>query len=73
MADAQSVGEKQNACGTKALGLTGINHDKFTSCVQDELGISTGCSECLYTVADYGFKNYADKTNIHAGREPVRT
>merc|ERR1712083_220511 len=40
-----------------ALGVTGINHDKFTSCVQSDLGISSGCSECYYTVADYGFKN----------------
>merc|ERR1711953_1157965 len=51
------VGEKQDACGKKALGLTGIDHDKFTSCVQSDLGISAGCSECYYTVAQYGFKN----------------
>merc|ERR1712050_533156 len=57
LADAQNVGEKQDACGKKALGLTGINHDKFTSCVQSDLGISATCSECYYTVADYGFKN----------------
>merc|ERR1712066_1117231 len=57
LADAQTVGEKQDACGKKALGLTGIDHDKFTSCVQSDLGISAGCSECYYTVAQYGFKN----------------
>merc|ERR1712178_215870 len=57
LADAQNVGEKQDACGKKALGLTGINHDKFTSCIQSDLGISAACSECYYTVADYGFKN----------------
>merc|ERR1712139_260806 len=57
LADAQTVGEKQDACGKKALGLSGIDHDKFTSCIQSDLGISSGCSECYYTVADYGFKN----------------
>merc|ERR1712107_589863 len=57
LADAKTVGEKQDACGKKALGLSGIDHDKFTSCIQSDLGISSGCSECYYTVADYGFKN----------------
>merc|ERR1712167_497858 len=57
LADAQNVGEKQDACGKKALGLSGIDHDKFTSCVQSDLSISAACSECYYTVADYGFKN----------------
>merc|ERR1712178_427727 len=56
LADPQNVGEKQDACGKKALGLTGINHDKFTSCVQSDLGISASCSECYYATADYGFK-----------------
>merc|ERR1712100_164940 len=57
LADAQTVGEKQDACGKKALGLSGIDHDKFTSCVQSDLGISAPCSECYYATADYGFKN----------------
>ena len=57
LSDAKTVGEKQDACGKSALGLTGIDHDKFTSCVQSELGISSSCSECYYTVAQYGFKN----------------
>merc|ERR1712119_218289 len=57
LADPQNVGEKQDACGKKALGFSGIDHDKFTSCVQSDLGISASCSECYYTVADYGFKN----------------
>merc|ERR1712019_93917 len=48
LADPQNVGEKQDACGKKALGLSGINHDKFTSCVQSDLGISAACSECYY-------------------------
>merc|ERR1712216_990535 len=43
--------------GKKALGLSGINHDKFTSCVQSDLGISSSCAECYYATADYGFKN----------------
>merc|ERR550514_2582587 len=57
LADPQNVGEKQDACGKKALGLKGIDHDKFTSCVQSDLGISAACSECYYATADYGFKN----------------
>merc|ERR1711988_1106512 len=57
LADSQTVGEKQDKCGKSALGLSGINHDKFVSCVQSELSISSSCSECYYTVADYGFKN----------------
>merc|ERR1712072_1594132 len=57
LSDAKTVGEKQDACGKKALGLSGIDHDKFTSCVQSALGISAGCSECYYTVAQYGFAN----------------
>merc|ERR1712232_1204543 len=57
LSDPQNVGEKQDACGKKALSLTGINHDKFTSCVQSDLGISAACSECYYATADYGFKN----------------
>merc|ERR1711862_230419 len=32
LADAKNVGDKQDACGKQALGLTGIDHDKFTSC-----------------------------------------
>merc|ERR1712211_169253 len=57
LADAKTVGDKQNKCGKDALSLSGIDHDKFTSCAQSELSISAGCSECYYTVADYGFKN----------------
>jgi hypothetical protein len=57
LADAKTVGEKSDKCGKSALGLSGINHDKFTSCVQSDLGISAACSECYYSVADYGFKN----------------
>merc|ERR1711959_77761 len=57
LSDPQNVGDKQDACGKKALGLTGIDHDKFTSCVQSDLGISASCAECYYATADYGFKN----------------
>merc|ERR1711967_157644 len=57
LADAKTVGDKQDACGKQALGFSGIDHDKFTSCVQSELSISASCSECYYTVADYGYKN----------------
>merc|ERR1711964_235053 len=57
LADAKNVGDKQDACGKGALGLTGIDHDKFTSCVQSDLSISAGCSECYYATAQYGFAN----------------
>merc|ERR1711935_702296 len=57
LADTHNTGEKQSKCGRKALGFSGINHDKFTSCVQEELGLTSGCSECYYATADYGFKN----------------
>merc|ERR1712048_386324 len=46
-----------NKCGTSALSLTGINHDKFNTCMGTEVGISSACSECYATTADYGFKN----------------
>merc|ERR1711918_305057 len=52
-----TVGDKQDKCGKDALGLSGIDHDKFTSCAQSELSISASCSEYYYAVADYGFKN----------------
>merc|ERR1739838_874045 len=57
LSDAKTVGDKQDACGKQALGFSGIDHDGFVSCVQSELAISASCSECYYTVADYGFKN----------------
>merc|ERR1711862_573677 len=57
LADPQSVGDKQNKCGTQNLGLSGIQHDCFVSCVEPDLGISAACTECYHTVADYGFKN----------------
>ena len=31
--DAQTFGDASNKCSTSALGLTGINHDKFNSCL----------------------------------------
>jgi len=55
--DANDFGDKSNDCGTKALSLTGINHDKFNSCLSSAVGISTACSECYAVTADYGFKN----------------
>merc|ERR1712065_51693 len=36
---AKDFGDKSNKCGTQALGLTGINHDKFNSCMKTEVGI----------------------------------
>jgi len=57
LADASAVGDKQDACGKGALSLTGIKHDKYVNCVEDSLGVSAGCAECYYTVAQYGFKN----------------
>merc|ERR1711998_599190 len=49
LADASTVGEKQDKCGKAALKLTGIDHDSFVSCVQSDLSISASCSECYYT------------------------
>merc|ERR1712048_1484191 len=46
-----------NKCGTSALSLTGINHDKFNTCLTGAIGISSACSECYVVTADYGFKN----------------
>jgi hypothetical protein len=57
LADPKVVGDKQDACGKKNLGLSGIQHDGFVSCVQSDLGISAACSECYYDVAKYGFAN----------------
>jgi hypothetical protein len=54
---AKDFGDKSNKCGTQALGLSGINHDKFNSCMKTEVGIDTACSECYAATADYGFKN----------------
>merc|ERR1711879_103170 len=55
--DAQAVGDQQDKCGKQAFGFFGIDEKKFTSCVEQGLGISHGCSECYYKVADYGFHN----------------
>merc|ERR1711862_747690 len=46
-----------NKCGKAALSLTGINHDKFNSCLTGAISISSACSECYAVTADYGFKN----------------
>merc|ERR1711862_742146 len=46
-----------NKCGKAALSLTGINHDKFNSCLTVAISISSACSECYAVTADYGFKN----------------
>merc|ERR1740138_1461347 len=70
LSDAKTVGDKENACGKKALGVTGIDHDEFTSCIQSELGISAACSECYYPVAKYGFKNEVLDRLVH-GQLPL--
>merc|ERR1711998_594492 len=57
LADAKNVGDKQDACGKQALSLTGIDHDKFTSCAMSSLSISSSCAECYFATAQYGFKN----------------
>merc|ERR1712000_355910 len=59
--DDNAFGEQSNKCGTSALGLSGINHDKFNSCMNGAIGISTACSECYAITADYGFKNCKGK------------
>merc|ERR1712100_530631 len=55
--DDNAFGDQSNTCGTNALSLTGINHDKFNSCLTGAIGISAACSECYAVTADYGFKN----------------
>merc|ERR1712076_289771 len=55
--DDNAFGDQSNTCGTNALSLTGINHDKFNSCLTGAIGISSACSECYAVTADYGFKN----------------
>merc|ERR1712039_232058 len=55
--DDNAFGDQSNKCGTSALSLTGINHDKFNTCLTGAIGISSACSECYAVTADYGFKN----------------
>merc|ERR1711953_836220 len=55
--DDNAFGDQSNKCGTSALSMTGINHDKFNTCLTGAIGISTACSECYAVTADYGFKN----------------
>merc|ERR1712064_149248 len=55
--DDNAFGDQSNKCGTSALSLTGINHDKFNTCLTGAIGISSACSECYALTADYGFKN----------------
>merc|ERR1711982_118287 len=55
--DDNAFGDQSNKCGTSALSLTGINHDKSNSCLTGAIGISSACSECYAVTADYGFKN----------------
>ena len=55
--DANASGAASDKCGHSAIGLTGINHDKFNKCLSDAVGIGAACSECYAKTADYGFKN----------------
>merc|ERR1712063_237857 len=55
--DDNDFGDQSNKCGKGELGLTGINHDKFNTCLTGAIGISSDCSECYAVTADYGFKN----------------
>merc|ERR1712157_230975 len=55
--DANDFGDASNKCGKAALSLTGIDHDKFNSCLSSAISISSACSECYAVTADYGFKN----------------
>merc|ERR1712048_1498866 len=55
--DSNAFGDQSNKCGTSALSLTGIDHDKFNTCLTGAIGISSACSEGYATTADYGFKN----------------
>jgi len=57
--DSNDFGDKQNTCGTQSYNIfTGaFNHDKFNSCVNSAVGISTGCSDCYATTGEYAAKN----------------
>merc|ERR1712195_264310 len=57
--DSNDFGDKQNTCGTQSYNIfTGaFNHDKFNSCVNRAVGISTVCSDCYATTGEYAAKN----------------
>ena len=44
--DANALGAASDKCGHSAIGLTGINHDKFNKCLSDAVGIGAACTEC---------------------------
>ena len=44
--DADTLGAASDKCGHSSLTLTGINHDKFNTCLSDAIGIGKACSEC---------------------------
>ena len=45
-------------CGRKALSIfSGISESKFNQCLQGELAVSTGCSDCFYKASQYGYEN----------------
>eukprot|EP00413_Alexandrium_margalefii_P001658 CAMPEP_0204512610 /NCGR_PEP_ID=MMETSP0661-20131031/1046_1 /ASSEMBLY_ACC=CAM_ASM_000606 /TAXON_ID=109239 /ORGANISM="Alexandrium margalefi, Strain AMGDE01CS-322" /LENGTH=183 /DNA_ID=CAMNT_0051517735 /DNA_START=28 /DNA_END=580 /DNA_ORIENTATION=+ len=45
-------------CGHKALNIfSGIDEDKFNTCLTGEVNISKGCSDCYWKAAEYGYKS----------------
>ena len=50
--DANASGAASDKCGHSAIGLTGINHDKFNKCLSGAVGIGAACSGCSAKTAD---------------------
>eukprot|EP00966_Prymnesium_polylepis_P224878 5201289-Prymnesium_polylepis.1 len=46
-------------CSKQALSIfSGIDETKFNTCLTGAVsGVSSGCSDCFYKAADYGYKN----------------
>ena len=45
-------------CGRQALSIfSGISEAKFNQCLEGEVAVSQGCSDCYYQAAQYGYEN----------------
>jgi len=45
-------------CGHSALSIfSGIDETKFNTCLTGAVKVSTGCSDCYWQAAEYGYKN----------------
>lgn len=53
-----SQGQHSADCGKKAYSVfSGLNKDKFGTCLHDRIPISMGCVSCYTAMADAGAKN----------------